>query len=96
VPAFGVRGDRAERTGSARSTWAAPVPFLSLGSDCAAGPETTTMRADSWQEPGSVSEGHYTNYVETSATMPPLTGCNLLPFAPAEDPFERWPPRTVG
>jgi hypothetical protein len=68
--------------GGGVSSGAPPVPFLSLGSDCAAGPETATMRADSWQEPGSVSEGHYENFVEASTTMPALTGCDLLSFAP--------------
>jgi hypothetical protein len=68
--------------GGNQSAGVARVPFLSLGSDCAAGPETATMRADSWEEPGSVSEGHYTNYVEASTTMPALTGCNLVSFAP--------------
>jgi hypothetical protein len=58
------------------------VAFLSMGTDCAAGPETATMRADSWEEPGSVREGHYSGFVERSATLPGLTGCNLLSFAP--------------
>jgi hypothetical protein len=58
------------------------VPFLSLGTDCAAGPQSATMRADSWQEPGTVREGHYTGYAEATATMPALTGCNLLSFGP--------------
>ena len=34
----------------------APVPFLSMPTDCSAGPETATMRADSWEEPGCVRE----------------------------------------
>jgi hypothetical protein len=58
------------------------VPFLSLGSDCAGGPEVATMRADSWQEPGSVREGRYTGWAEATARMPALTGCGLLSFAP--------------
>ena len=28
------------------------------------------MRADSWEEPGSVREGRYTGYAEASATLP--------------------------
>ena len=58
------------------------VPFVSLPTDCTAGPEQATMRADSWEEPGSVSEGRYTGYVSATATMPAVTGCNLLSFAP--------------
>ncbi|HEY3828875.1 MAG TPA: hypothetical protein VGL57_06735 [Solirubrobacteraceae bacterium] len=56
------------------------VPFLSLGTDCAAGPETATLRVDSWQEPGSVREGRYAGYTEAGTTLPALTGCNLLSF----------------
>jgi hypothetical protein len=59
------------------------VPFLSLPTDCAAGPEQATVRADSWEEPGSVSEGRYVGYVSATATMPGVTGCNLLSFAPS-------------
>jgi hypothetical protein len=59
-----------------------PVPFLSMGTDCAGGPETATLRADSWQEPGSVREGRYTGYAEASATLPALTGCGALSFDP--------------
>jgi hypothetical protein len=61
---------------------AAAVPFLSLPTDCSAGPEEATMRTDSWEEPGSVREGRYTGYAEKTAIMPAVTGCNLLSFAP--------------
>jgi hypothetical protein len=61
----------------------APVPFLSLPTDCSAGAETATMRTDSWQEPGSVSEGHYSEqWKEATQTMPAVTGCSLLSFDP--------------
>jgi hypothetical protein len=60
-----------------------PVPFLTLPTDCSAGPETATLRADSWEEPGSVREGEYTEqYKKASWTMPGVTGCNLLQFNP--------------
>ncbi|HWY17650.1 MAG TPA: hypothetical protein VNY27_02940 [Solirubrobacteraceae bacterium] len=59
-----------------------PVSFLSLGSDCSGGPLRATLRADSWQEPGSVREGRYKGYAEATTTMPALTGCNLLSFEP--------------
>jgi hypothetical protein len=60
-----------------------PVPFLTLGSDCAAGPENAVLRADSWEEPGSVSEGRYQGFQEAVSTMPGATGCNLLSFRPS-------------
>jgi hypothetical protein len=56
------------------------VPFLSLPSDCAGGPELATLRVDSWEEPGSVSEGHYTGYAEKTASLPAVTGCGALTF----------------
>ncbi|MGA7704425.1 MAG: hypothetical protein WB998_05960 [Solirubrobacteraceae bacterium] len=60
------------------------VPFLTLGSDCAAGPQTASMRADSWEEPGrAVGNGVYEGYVSKEATMPGLTGCDLLQFDPS-------------
>jgi hypothetical protein len=59
------------------------VPFVTMGTDCSAGPETATLRADSWQEPGSVREGRYTGYVEETAVLPGVTGCNLLAFDPS-------------
>ena len=59
-----------------------PVPFLSMPTDCAAGPETATLRVDSWQEPGSVREGRYSDYAEKTATLPAVTGCDALSFAP--------------
>jgi hypothetical protein len=71
-----------EETGN-RSAGVPLVPFLTWPMDCSAGPLTATLRADSWQEPGSVSEGHYTEqYKEKTATLPAVTGCNLLRFEP--------------
>jgi hypothetical protein len=66
----------------------APVPFLSMPTNCAAGPEMATIRADSWQEPGSVGvNGAYSGYIEASAPFPSessgVTGCDLLRFAPS-------------
>lgn len=58
------------------------VPFLTMPTDCAGGPEATTMRADSWQAPGNVSEGEYSGYVEAQSGLPGATGCDLLRFDP--------------
>jgi hypothetical protein len=61
----------------------APEPFLTMPTDCSAGPETATLRADSWKEPGTVHEGQYFGYAEAQATLPGATGCNLLQFNPS-------------
>jgi hypothetical protein len=68
-----------------KSAGVTPVPFLTMGTDCAAGPETATVRADSWEQPGKVGvTGKYSEqYKEATATMPGVTGCNLLQFNPA-------------
>lgn len=59
------------------------VPFWTLPTDCSVGPETATIRADSWQEPGEVGENqHYAGYTEKQWRMPAVTGCNLLSFDP--------------
>jgi hypothetical protein len=59
------------------------TPFLTMPTDCAVGPETATVRADSWEEPGSVGvNGQYQGYVEARSTLPGATGCNLLQFNP--------------
>jgi len=60
----------------------APVPFLTMPANCSAGPEMTVMRADSWQKPGSVSEGKYSGYVEAQSLLPGATGCDVLRFNP--------------
>jgi hypothetical protein len=69
--------------GEGESAGVAPVPFWSLPTDCSVGPETMTMRADSWEEPGSVADGRYTEqFTHRTAAMPGVTGCNLLKFEP--------------
>jgi hypothetical protein len=52
----------------------APAPFLTMPSDCSAGPQTGTVWADSWEEPG--------RYVQARSTLPGMTGCDVLPFNP--------------
>jgi hypothetical protein len=63
----------------------APVPFLSLGTDCSGGPQTASMRADSWEQPGSVGvNGQYSpQWQQETTTMPGVTGCSLLVFSPS-------------
>jgi hypothetical protein len=58
-----------------------PVPFLSLPTSCVSGAETATIRADSWEEPGSVGvNGQYSGYTEASVPMPAVTDCDVLQF----------------
>jgi hypothetical protein len=60
-----------------------PVPFLDWPTDCSQGSGTATMRADSWEEPGHVGANQaYEGYLEGSATLPGVSGCNLLAFDP--------------
>lgn len=69
---------------SGNQSGVAPVPFLIMPTDCSAGAETATLRADSWEEPGRVRENQkYEGYVEEKTTMPGVTGCNLLSFQPS-------------
>ncbi|HTA98370.1 MAG TPA: hypothetical protein VK730_12105 [Solirubrobacteraceae bacterium] len=52
----------------------ASVPFLTMPSDCAGGPLSGTVWADSWEEAG--------RYVQAKSTFPTTTDCSRLPFAP--------------
>jgi hypothetical protein len=70
-------------TGNATSGVPA-VPFLTMGANCAEGPQSMTVRADSWEEPGRITPGgHYEGFVEATDRMPALTGCDLLSFSPS-------------
>ncbi len=65
-------------------SFAQQTPFLTLPTDCSAGSEVATARADSWEEPGHVRENQqYENYVEAKTTIPGVTGCGLLAFKPS-------------
>jgi hypothetical protein len=69
--------------GGGEKAGVAPVPFLSLPTDCSQGAETATVRADSWEHPGHVEEGRYEGYVEKAYTMPAVTDCEALKFEAA-------------
>jgi hypothetical protein len=72
------------RRGGGEPAGVAPVPFLTWPTDCAAGPEQATLRADSWEEPGKVGlNGAYEGYVSASTTLPGVTGCDRLGFEPS-------------
>jgi hypothetical protein len=68
--------------GGGQSSGITPVPFLTMPTDCSEGPQTATLRADSWEEPGSVSNGSYSGYAEAQTTVAGATGCGLLQFNP--------------
>jgi hypothetical protein len=60
-----------------------PAPFLTLPTGCAAGPESASVHADSWEEPGRVRPNQeYEGFTEAHAAMPAVTGCNVLQFNP--------------
>jgi hypothetical protein len=72
------------RAGGQATVSVPAIPFLTLPTDCSAGPEFATLRADSWQEPGRVRENqHFVGYAEKQAEMPAVTGCDLLSFGPS-------------
>lgn len=53
------------------------IPFLSNPTDCAeeaVAPPVTTLKIDSWQQPGA--------FVQRSSTAPAVTNCALLSFPP--------------
>ncbi len=68
--------------GGGESAGVSQVPFLSMPTNCTAGPESTTIRTDSWQEPGTVEGGgHYSSqYTQESFPFSAVTGCELLAF----------------
>ncbi len=69
--------------GGEESAGVLAVPFVSMPTDCAGGPEQTIVRADSWEEPGSVAEdGQYSGFTEASSPWPAPTGCDVLQFKP--------------
>jgi hypothetical protein len=66
-----------------QSSGVLPAPFLTLPTDCAAGPQSAAVRADSWQEPGHVRPNQeYEGFTEAHAVMPAVTGCGALQFNP--------------
>ena len=52
-----------------------PAPFVTMPGDCSGNPLTVGGRYDTWDIPGQ--------YVEASAELPPVDGCNALAFNPS-------------
>jgi uncharacterized repeat protein (TIGR01451 family) len=72
--------DGSEPAREPHSAGAPPVPFITLPTSCA-GPQTTTIKADSWQEPGHFVEGAFLSHDEALSTIG-LDGCDRLDFSP--------------
>jgi hypothetical protein len=70
--------------GGKESSGAAPVPFLTMPTDCSVGSEDAVVRTDSWERPGKIGvNGAYSRQFKTADwQMPGVTGCGALPFAP--------------
>jgi hypothetical protein len=60
--------------GGGQPSGAEARPFITLPTVCSGAGPTATTWADSWQEPG--------HYAQAQASLAPLRGCELLPFAP--------------
>jgi hypothetical protein len=71
-------------SGGGKTSGVEEVPFLTMGTDCAAGPQEMSIRVDSWEHPGSIGvNGEYSReWVKAATEMPGLAGCGLLSFNP--------------
>ena len=65
-----------------RVSSALPKPFLTNPTDCSAGPVTTTMRADSWQDPGNFHTASFVSHLP-DGTHAGVDGCDKVPFDPS-------------
>jgi len=57
------------------------TPFLRLPTSCA-GPPTTTLRVDSWQDPGDFKTASFASH-DNNGTPVGTTGCDKLDFTPS-------------
>ena len=65
--------------------------FLTLPSDCSAGPFETTLEYDSWQNPGQMKRIGFDSHLPPAHPLPPdqwgppqgVTGCEDVPFSPS-------------
>jgi hypothetical protein len=88
---FGSRALFSNCEGGGEPGAGSEVPFLTMPTDCSAGPEKASEHVDSWEEPGHVEENQrYVGFVEKEAEdvlptvlagfQPGFMGCNLLQF----------------
>jgi len=60
------------------------VPFLTMPTNCAAGAQIATARADSWESPGRINlNNQYEGYVSAETTFAGVTGCDTMQFNPS-------------
>ncbi len=76
-------GDPARADGGAVTS----APFFTNPSDCNAGPLTTTIHIDSWDDPGALNPDGSPNLADpawkpSTSTAPAVTGCEKLQFHP--------------
>lgn len=57
-----------------------PVPFITLPGNCSAGAVRTTLRAESWQDPGEFETAFFDH--DTNGNPTAVTGCEEVPFTP--------------
>ena len=71
-----------------------PVAFMTNPSDCTAGPLTTDLRADSWQDPGDWKTASFVSHSAGADPVPlGVDGCDRLAFDPS---FSAVPTTTTG
>lgn len=68
--------------GGGTPSGAAPKAFLTNPSNCSAGPLTTTLRVDSWQNIGVFEEATTVSHL-LDGTPTGIVGCSRLPFDPS-------------
>ena len=59
----------------------APRAFMTNPGNCSAGPLATTLRARSWEDPGTVHTATFDR--DTNGNPTAVTGCDHVPFEPA-------------
>jgi hypothetical protein len=68
-------GGAAGCSGGNEAAGVAPAPFLTNPTNCDSGPVTTTLRMDSWENPGQ--------WASATSQQPQPTGCDQLRFDPS-------------
>ncbi|HET8815145.1 MAG TPA: hypothetical protein VFM51_09345 [Solirubrobacterales bacterium] len=81
-PAPGGRETTASRGGECEALEGDPKPFLRNPTSCSSAP-VARLKVDAWQGPG--------DFAEASSEMPPMEGCDEVPFEPV---FELAPTAT--
>jgi hypothetical protein len=60
------------------------IPFLSLPTECSGAPLTTTIRADSWQDPNDYATASFISHDNATPANPlAVSGCDKVGFEPS-------------